>query len=258
MRYLISFIMVVWVMASAAHAETITMAADSWCPYNCEPESANPGYIVEVARKAFAKHDIKVEYQILPWPRAIKETSEGKHNAIIGASRNDAPDFIFPSIEQAFMRNAFYVKKGSNWRYSGIKSLDSVSLGLIRDYAYGTTLDEYIKANQNNMKRIQLASGDNALDANIKKLLAGRVGAIVEAEAVMTYKMHEQPGLKETLDFAGSVEASIEDNLYIAFSPVIKDSQRYADILSQEMIKMRESGELTAILKSYGLQDWKN
>jgi polar amino acid transport system substrate-binding protein len=43
----------------------------------------------------------------------------------------------------------------------------------------------------------------------------------------------------------------------VAFSPAIKESARYAEILTKEMKAMRASGELAAILGRYAVDDWK-
>ncbi len=43
-------------------ADTITIAADNWCPMNCEPESKEPGFMVEIAQSILAKAGHKVVY----------------------------------------------------------------------------------------------------------------------------------------------------------------------------------------------------
>ena len=37
---------------TAATAETVTLRADVWCPFNCEPDAASPGYMIEIAKAA--------------------------------------------------------------------------------------------------------------------------------------------------------------------------------------------------------------
>jgi len=38
-------------LISPAIADTITIRADVWCPYNCEPDSEKPGYMIEIVQK---------------------------------------------------------------------------------------------------------------------------------------------------------------------------------------------------------------
>ena len=42
--------------------EVGTLRADSWYPYNGDPKAENPGYMVEVARLAFAKAGYQLDY----------------------------------------------------------------------------------------------------------------------------------------------------------------------------------------------------
>ncbi|MBT5829568.1 MAG: hypothetical protein HOH77_05165, partial [Candidatus Latescibacteria bacterium] len=34
----------------SAHADEITLVADTWCPYSCDPSSDQPGILIEVAK----------------------------------------------------------------------------------------------------------------------------------------------------------------------------------------------------------------
>lgn len=259
MRYFLYalFLLLSWLPAAQA-AETITIVADSWCPYNCDPASDRPGYMIEIAKKAFKRHGIKVEYSTMPWTRAIDETRMFKHTAIVGASKKDAPDFIFPKLSQGWMENTFYVKKDNKWYYSGESALAKISLGAVADYSYGNPLDDYIAKNKNDLKLVQLVSGDNALDTNIKKLLAGRIDALVEDEHVMTYYLAQRSeAIRKQMKTAGSLPINEQNNLYVAFSPHEPDAEKYAGILAKETEKMRKNGELKKILDRYGVSDWQ-
>lgn len=240
----------------AIAAETITIVADRWCPFNCGPKDERPGFMIEIAKQAFARHGIEVEYSTLPWSRAIEETRQGKHTAIVGSSHNDAPDFVFPQISQGKVNNKFYVKKGDGWWFKNIKSLSRVSLGAIADYAYNDELDAYIQKYKSDPKRVQLVSGENALDSNVKKLMAGRISALIESQHVVDYYLMQQ-SLPGALSDAGDLPPTQDDNVYLAFSPKNPNARRYADIVSEEVKEMRKSGKLQQILTNYGVRDWQ-
>lgn len=257
-HFLTAIVAFFFLLSSARAEEAITIVADHWCPYNCDPLSDKPGYMIEIAQKAFRRHGITVEYQTMPWTRAIEETRLFKHTAIVGASQNDAPDFVFPKIPQGWMENVFYVIKGSKWRYSGEPSLEHISFGAVADYAYGNPIDAYIEKHKDDLKRVQLVAGDNALDLNIKKLMAGRIDALIEDEHVMNYYLSQRSAaIREKLMEAGSLPPSRQSSLYIAFSPEAPEAKKYADILTKELEKMRKSGELKKILDRYSVSDWQ-
>lgn len=241
------------IFCANGRADVITLRADEWCPYNCEPNSDEPGFMVDIARIVFKKAGHTVEYGVMPWARAIQDTRKGKYNGIIGAGKDDAPDFVFPENELAVMSGEFYVKKGADWEYKGLESLKDKVLGVIKDYTYSDVIDGYIEENGQNSKRVQVASGDNALDSNVKKLLAGRIDILIEDSNVMGLYIKENRKEKMLLT-AGTLAP---DELFIAFSPNNPKSTEYAKTLSDGIVDMRKSGELAIILEKYGLKDWK-
>ena len=241
------------VLASSAWADVITLRADEWCPYNCQPNSQNPGFIIEIAEAVFKKAGHTIDYQVMPWARAIEDTKKGKFNGIVGSGRDDAPGFIFPETEQGQMLGSFYVKKGESWQFSGVASLKDKTLGVIKDYTYRNDINAYITEHEKDSKLIQMASGDAPLDINVKKLLAGRIQVLLEDVNVMSLYLKEN-SQQNVLQIAGQLTP---DNIYIAFAPENPKSADYAKILSEGIVELRKNGTLKTILEKYGLSDWR-
>lgn len=237
---------------ASARAETVTVVADPWCPYNCAPDSKHPGLIIEIVKTAFERHGIQVEYQTLPWTRAVAETRAGRFHAIVGASRGDAPDFIFPETPQATSLMSFFVKEGTTWRYKDLNSLNDITLGSIADYSYSTEIDNYIEMNKRDMRRVQVISGESALTTNLKKLALGRIDSVIEEENVMLHHLSVFP-VNERIVYAGSLPITKDQELFAAFSPTLTSSKRYAEILSQETKALLADGTIDKIREHYGL-----
>lgn len=238
---------------SAQQDTRITIAADYWCPFNCQPDSSHPGYMIEIAQRIFAEHDIAVDYQIIPWSRALERCRSGNITAVVGGYKSDAPDFIYPAIAQGLIGFSFFSLVNTQWSYQGLDSLMNKRLAIAYDYAYSAELGRYIKEHQADRNKIFIAYGDQPLKKNMQLLEHSRVDIIIETEPVFWYsskKMHKQQLFRQ----AGSLQ--IAQPAYIAFSPAIVDSTRYANILSQGMENLRASGELADILAKYGLTDW--
>ncbi len=251
--FLACLAMVILLAAGAAQAETIVLVADEWCPYNCEPGSDKPGFIVEVAQKVFGGAGRQVQYEIIPWSRAVDKTREGEFTAAIGATTEDAEGFVFPKEEFGQVADHYFKRKGYPWTYNGIDSLKEVHLGYIADYDYGEDVNAYIEANQGTDK-VQAQGGESPLETNIKKLLAERIDVLIEDKNVAMY-MAKQMGVADQVEHAGSDKEF--DPIYLAFSPANPKSQEYADMLDKAVQDMRASGELAKILDKYGLKDWK-
>ncbi|WP_435793751.1 substrate-binding periplasmic protein [Neptuniibacter pectenicola] len=236
-----------------AHAEQILIAADRWCPFNCEPGPELPGFMVEVAQRVFAKQGYDVKYIEMNWSRAIQEARKGNVNAIMGGFKSDAPDFVYPEEELAVLGNAFFVRKESDWTYEGLESLKNVQLGAILGYDYGDELRGYIQ--ESNADSVTMLNGDyHSLSQGIKLLNKRRIDVIIEVEPVFWYTA-DQLGLSDQFKFTGKMVQP--EKAYIAFSPALKKSTQHADLLSDGIRKLRASGELLTILAKYGLKDWK-
>jgi polar amino acid transport system substrate-binding protein len=239
--------------AGASYADTVKLAADSWMPYNGDGKTET-GYFLDVAKKVFGDAGHTMVFEAMPWSRAMDSARKGLLNGIVGAAEDDAPDFIFPRNELAMVNTEYFVKKGSPWRYAGVDSLRKIKLSIIKDYAYDEELDAYIEENQNSKDRLDVAYGDNPLESNFQKLLGGRVDAVVDGGAVLRYTANR-------MKIQGQVEsAGIGDPggpTYIAFSPALASSKKYAELLSDGIDRLRKSGELKKILAAYGLSDWK-
>ncbi len=240
--------------SSSVKADTIVIAADSWCPINCEPGSEKPGFMVEIAQAIFSKYGHRIIYKKIPWARTLLLVRNGDIDGAIGPYRNDAPDFIFPDEEQAMISFNMFVTQENDWTYDGMHSLDNILLGVIKDYSYLNTIDNYIETNKNNRRKIFFAFGEDPLKKNIQLLLFGRIDAIIETDLVFKH-VATQMGVENKVKLAGI--ATEPDKAYIAFSPNLPESKEYAKILSEGMKELRKTGKLKDILLKYGLSDWK-
>ena len=237
-----------------SYAKTITITADEWCPYNCEAKSENKGYMIEIAKNIFEKEGYELVYIVSKsWEDAIKQTRDGKFNAVVGALKSEVPDFIFPRQTQGTSSDSFFVKKNSTWHYDGVESLNQVTLGCIKDYGYGKDIDAYVLKNINDIKKVQCISGNRALYQNAKKLLYNTIDMMIEDPNVLEYNFRLK-GTNIPFKMVGYTNA---EDIYIAFSPHNHNSKKYAEILSKGMLELRKSGELKKILDEYGLKDWQ-
>jgi polar amino acid transport system substrate-binding protein len=247
------FILMIAIINSS-YADKITIAADEWCPMNCQPGSDQEGFMIDIAKKVFAKKGHEIEYKIISWNRAVNLVRAGKINAAVGCYVEDCPDFVFPENELAMTDTSVFVKKENNWHYNGVTSLESVRLGIAADYSYGGELDLYIEKNKNNPAKIQVNTGDTPIENNIKMLFSDRVEAVLSSRSVFLY-LSNKLNLENHFKLAGVTNKPQET--YIAFSAALPTSEKYSKILSEGILELRQSGELEKILSRYGLTDWK-
>ncbi|NVK37743.1 MAG: transporter substrate-binding domain-containing protein [Gammaproteobacteria bacterium] len=234
---------------NVSYAETLTIRADYWYPMNGESSSAHPGYMIELARAIFEPKGVKVDYDTMPWIRAIQQTREGEFDCVVGAYKNDAPDFLFPNEHWGKDQTTFYVMKQDAWRYDqALTSLKNRQIGTISGYSYGKTLDQYFAEN-----KVQEVSGDHALDTNIKKLLSGRIDTIIESEYVMQSQLSLLQ-LSEVIIAAGQTQQGFP--MYFACGPNNPKSARWIELVNETLPKLKASGKFEAILHRYGISSW--
>lgn len=232
--------------AAAARAETITVVGDPWCPYNCEPGAERPGFGIEIAREALAGAGVEVRYQTLPWDEAIAKTRAGDYSAVIGASKEDAPDFVFPASPIGTSNNLVIVRAGDPWRYAGPDSLAGRRVGSIKAYSYGEVVDAWFEKHPAAVE----VEGDDPKELLMRKLLAKEIDLFIEDKAVMADYVRRR-GVLGLVASAGDVDDPTP--VYIAFSPAKRGSDALARRLSEGIAALERSGRLKAILAKYGL-----
>jgi len=244
---------IIWVcMCPVLAADTLTIVADPWCPYNCKPGSELPGYGIEIAKYAFGKAGHKVTYKNINWARAILDTKAGQYTGIVSAYKEDAPGFIFPDEAFGIAKVGIFTAKENDWTFTDLRSLKELDrIGIINGYAYGKKPMAFIHQNQT---LFDLATGDNALAKNIRKLNLGRINGVFEDPNVFMMTATKL-GLQNKVKLTGIVYEG--GNLYIAFSPALPKSQEYAEILSSGIRELIKTGKIHNIMKKYGLKYWR-
>jgi len=234
----------------AAAGETLTVRADEWCPYNCAPGAAKPGFGIEILKAIFEPKGVTVAYATMDWKQALKETGEGKYGAVIGSFREDTPGFAVPDEEFGWNIQIAYVKKGVSWKYTGVGSLPGKKVGRIAGYSIGDGVDEYLAKNPGQLVEV---TGDRSLPQLMRMLLLGEVDVVFEDSFVFALKQMEL-GLADKFQEAGRMKGI---PLYVAFAPGRPESKRYATLFTEGMRELRASKKVAGILKNYGIVDWK-
>lgn len=237
------------VAQAASNRPVITIAADAWCPVNCENRGDKQGVGIDVARAVFEPLGYEVKYVIMPWSEALARVREGRVDAVVGASKADDASLLFPTQPIYMMSDDFYVLKGISWRYQGTQTLKNKKLGVIKDYGYGAVVRDYIRANQSNFSAVVAAEGANALKDNLRKLQNRELDVVVETRVVMDYTLARM-GLSDKFTWAGGVT---QDNVFIAFSPSSTRSKALMAQYDAGVLALKNAGKLEPYYKNYGL-----
>ncbi|MEH6651055.1 MAG: transporter substrate-binding domain-containing protein [Motiliproteus sp.] len=244
-------VMILLSLPTVLLADTLRLGGMDRCPYICVSDQQRPGYMLEIAQEVFSRAGHTVEFEPLPWSRALRYVRGDHLDGIVGVLRRNAPDLLYPKQAQAVSRFAFFVPASSDWRYSGLVSLWQVQIGVTQDVSYGS-MDSYIERYRDS-PRIQSLAGEAAVSQNLRAMARERIDVLLADRAVIDYHRHKDSA-DEVLKEAGVLHA---EYLYIAFAPSSLQAPEYAQILSEGIDRLRSDGTLAAILLRYGLSDWQ-
>ncbi len=238
-------------LTSWAAEAVVRVRADAWMPFNGEPDAERPGYVVELARLIFEPVKIRVDYQLMPWTDALAAARKGEIDAVIGANPAEATGMLIPEMSVGAPRVGLFVKKGNPWKYENIQSLATARLGVISGYSYWNTFDDYLKKNQ--AGNVVYFEGETPLEDGIAQLKDGRIEVMAETLPVFIWKVRSGGG--SVADYRVAYLQAGEP-IYMAFS---KNGVgvKYGMIFDEGIKRLRQSGELQAVLKKYGLEDWE-
>jgi len=242
-------------LLARAQADTIRLEGDVWAPYVMDPAGGRKGFLVDIAEAVFARAGHQVVFSAVPWSRSLMETENGYVDGVVGIYFSQAREkgFVVPDEEIGISVNKLFVRRDSTWIYTGPQSLESMTLGVIADYDYGE-LNPYIEKLKNaRSKSLQINSGNDALQKNMRMLQAGRITVFAEDAAVAGF-VARQAGFADQFKPAGVIPPS--NRVGIAFSPKNPRAEEFARILSSGIRKMRASGELKSLIDKYEVADW--
>lgn len=233
-------------LTKISNADTLKVAADPWCPYTCDKSSGKSGYLIDVLETIFIKAGHKIDYQVLAWPKVLNDTRKGDLNAAVGAGETDKEGLLFTKQSLVKSQSCFFVKSNSNWKFEGIESLKKITLGIIQGYTFEPKIDEYIASAGN---KVDAANVDNSLEANLKKLAAGRIDAYLEDVNVVDYAKNANSAYRD-FKSTGCLDAT---PLFIGFSAKNTNSNNYIEILEKGITELKAKGELKKIAGKYSI-----
>ena len=252
-----------WVMAGmlglvplGCAAQTLRLEGDAWAPYVMDSGAGGKGYMVDIAESIFREAGYAVSFQVTPWTRALHDAETGDADGIVGIYFAQAREkaFVIPAEELGVSLNRFFVKSGSPWNYAGPGSLAGMVLGTISGYDYGE-LNPYIASQvQRKTGKVEEMHGNDALQANLKKLMQDRVTVLVDDQVVVHF-VASALGLDTQIRPAGALDPG--NKVGIAFSAKTPGAAEYARVLSAGIARLRKTGGLDPLLGRYGVADWK-
>jgi len=242
---ILTIALVTFYLSVTAQADTVKLVTLEYPPYEYHDGDKADGIAVRIVQEAFRKMGKDVSIEVLPWKRALHMTKTGDADAIFTAYKNDERVTFLDYSETVLMPQVLsvWVKKGSDIAFDGtMESIASADIGLVDGISYGAVVDDAIKAGT--LKSLDYAPESSN---NIKKLMGGRIDAVIMNKYGAMHHLKQQNGLGEVVELQPEI-SSVPS--YIAFSKAnnLAGMRDELDGVLQEMIA---SGEYQAIIDAY-------
>lgn len=239
--------------ASVVAAEPIRLVGDEFCPYNCDPASGKPGYMVEVLEEILAAQGLTINYRLKPWSRAVQVVANGGAHVLLANTYNSAPDKRLQLV-MGEDSTCFLTRHTDPWRFTDVTALQQHRIGVIQGYHYdaGGPLDQYLRSNH---PQVYLAKGELPLRGLMSMLLQERIDLVLDNCNVLKRKVSKMD-IAEQTRLAGTLPDYHAD-LHIAFSPADPDAEQLMALVRDGLAELRRNGRLAAILQTYNVNDWQ-
>lgn len=188
------------------------------------------------------KLNAKVEFEVLPFKRSLKEIEMGRLDMMSGLLYRPAREEFLYYVKPEYKKRsnkAFFVIKGKGHTIKKYEDLLSLRIGLRMGVKYFLRFDED--------KQLQkYAVREN--DLNIDKLLKGRIDTFIISRAVGEYLIKEG-GLAGRIEMA-EFGYSKENPVFIGISQKSPWAKRHEEI-SAILAEMASSGEIDRLIEGY-------
>jgi polar amino acid transport system substrate-binding protein len=221
----------------------ITLAVeDSWPPY---ANAYGEGISTDLITRALESVGVTLNLKVYPYARVLDEVIKGKVDGGFNVTRQKSREdkFIFGEQPTMVAAASFYFPKNSHAaeKYSSIADIpDGASIGVIIDYEYGDIYDEH--RHRFNEIKVPLQS------QIIHMLRLNRIDAAVMFDTVAS---HTLKTLNLSQDSITKSFLNHTSDIYVAFSKSNKDSRKFAKLLDQGLINIKNNGQYLDVIDQW-------
>lgn len=217
--------------------ETLVVHFEEYPPYEFIEKGGVKGVNVALMREAFRRMGVTPSFVPMPWKRAVYELKNGNIFALASGFKTPEREVFayYPSESLAMEEVVVVVPTVSGVTISSISDLYGLSVGVVREYAYGKDFDS-----RRGLKKIEAASNPQLL----KMLMSQRMDVAIMNKRVAN-------ALAQKMNITGHIRFAYSMNkepLYLLFSRKRGDKARkLAQRFDAALKSMREDGSYADI-----------
>lgn len=245
-RFIIYVATALCLSSMSAQSETITIATGEYPPWTSK-DLAHGGFMNLVVSRAFAEHNIEVEFAYMPWNRALELVKLGQYPASSywGFDPDREGNFIYSNKIQTAPIIFFYNHAKPLPKWTNLSELKEFRFGATRGYTY--TPGFWQLANSD-VLRVSIANNDIE---NLRKLVSGSIDVfpISELTGQFLLKKHFSHDERNMIKLDQRPINRSED--FLLFSSEWEGVETLVEKFNSGLSQLTERGDFEALKKEF-------
>ena len=187
---------------SVADEQLLQLATLEYPPYITQVDQKPQGFVVDIVETAFARIGRPIQIEFFPIARGQLRLLNGQADAFFSIKKTPEREQTMLFAQKPLMSQdyVFFVRKGSRRHFDGhFASLAGASIGVVSATSYGSRFDAAVQAGA--FLRLEPVTSH---ETNFRKLIAGRVDAVICSRLVGLYYLSLLDGL-DAVEVSGPV-----------------------------------------------------
>lgn len=234
-------LLVLLCVSVVSHAQPLKVCTNEWPPYTLLEEGQVRGIDADLLHLVLTNLGISYDITLEPWRRCLRKMNDGKLDILLDAFYSDerAKTMIFPNELMAESAMVLFHARARPYTINSVDDLTGLRVGTEPGYAYSH--EAFAKGTH------FIREDAPTLDANVGKLLLGRIDLVITDRAVGLFTAKNM-GVQDSIAY--SPQPLYSDRVFAAFSrrPAIA---ALVPSFESELRRVKQTPEYAAILRRY-------
>ena len=234
-------LLVLLCVSVVSHAQPLKVCTNEWPPYTMLEEGQVRGIDADLLHLVLTNLGISYDITLEPWRRCLRKMNDGKLDILLDAFYSDerAKTMIFPNEPMAESAMVLFHARARPYTINSVDDLTGLRVGTEPGYAYSH--EAFAKGTH------FIREDAPTLDANVGKLLLGRIDLVITDRAVGLFTAKNM-GVQDSIAY--SPQPLYSDRVFAAFSrrPAIA---ALVSSFESELRRVKQTPEYAAILRRY-------
>ncbi|MEX6504146.1 substrate-binding periplasmic protein [Pseudomonas zhanjiangensis] len=235
-------LLVILLLSGLAAAQPIQLTTGEWPPFHGE-RLPYQGVATRIVSEAFALEGIEVQWQFLPWARALQMAALGQRSGSAVWRRNPERERLFFYSEPILTtQNYLFHRKQLDFDWQTLADLRGLRLGATRGYFYGHAFEQAEAAGLLNVQRI------NSDEVAFRQLLGGRIDLFPLSRVVALHLLSERFTAAERARLSFHPKPLSSHRQYLLLSRQVEGNAALIQRFNRGLARLQASGKVARYL----------